>query len=87
MLSAVIFYTDWRGPQFNIDSEQQIFWETLHGNFIYSQSFYQKSAEGKSPKEYFLYFILMSGLGLESWLYVKYWKYQTFWIVGFFLTD
>ena len=28
----------------------------LHGNFIYSQSFCQKSAEKKSPKKYFSYF-------------------------------
>ena len=32
---------------------------------IYSQSFCQKSAERKSPKKYFLYFVLMSGLALE----------------------
>ena len=36
---------------------------------IYFQSFCQKSAERKSPKKYFLYFHLMSGLGLEPWLY------------------
>ena len=28
-----------------------------------SQSFFQKSAERKSPKKYFLYVILMSGMG------------------------
>ena len=28
------------------------FWETFHGSFIYSQSFGQKHAERKSPKEY-----------------------------------
>ena len=36
---------------------------------FYSQGFYQKSVERKSPKEYFLCFVLMSGLGLEPWLY------------------
>ena len=36
--------------------------------FIYSQSFWQKSAKRKSPKKYFLYFILMSGLGLLQYL-------------------
>ena len=30
-----------------------------------SQSFCQKSAERKSPEKYFLYFVLMSGLGFE----------------------
>ena len=37
---------------------------------FYSQNFCQKSAERKSPKKYFSYFILMSGLGLELWLYL-----------------
>ena len=32
--------------------------------------FCQKSAERKSPKKYFLDFVLMSDLGLEPWLYV-----------------
>ena len=56
--------------QFKVDSKRQIFWETFHSNFIYSQSFSQKSAERKSPKKYFSYFVLMSGLGLEPWLFV-----------------
>ena len=34
---------------------------------FYSQSFCQKSAERKSPKKYFSYFVLMSGLELEPW--------------------
>ena len=38
--------------------------------FIYSQSFCQKSARKKSPKKYFSYFVLMSGLRLEPWLFV-----------------
>ena len=38
--------------------------------YLLSESFCQKSAERKSPKKYFLYFVLMSGLGLEPWLYV-----------------
>ena len=38
--------------------------------FIYSQSSCQKSVERKSSKKYFSYFVLMSGLGLEPWLYV-----------------
>ena len=48
-----------------------IFWETFHGNSIYSQSFCQKYSERKSPKKYFSYFVLMSGVGLEPWLFVK----------------
>ena len=66
---CVNFIHKWRDLQFEVDSEWQI-WETFHGNFIYSQSFCQKSAERKSPKKYFSYFVLMSGLGLEPWLFV-----------------
>ena len=55
---CVNFIHKWRDLQFKVDSERQIlFWETFHGNFIYSQSFFQKSAERKSPKKYFLYFL------------------------------
>ena len=36
--------------------------------FIYFQSFCQKSAERKSTKKYFSYFVLISDLGLEPWL-------------------
>ena len=42
--------------------------KAFHGNFIYYQSFCQKSAERKSPKKYFMYFVLMSSLGLEPWI-------------------
>ena len=40
-----------------------IFLKLFHGNFFYSQSFCQKSAERKSPKKYcfFLICVLMSG--------------------------
>ena len=31
--------------------------------FFYSQNYCRKSAERKSPKKYFFYFVLMSGLG------------------------
>ena len=68
---CVNFIHKWRDLQFKVDSERQIFfWETFHSNFIYFQSFCQKSAERKSPKKRFSYFVLMSGLGLEPWLFV-----------------
>ena len=51
---------------YKIDAERQIFWESFHGNFIYSQSFWQKSAESQSPKKYFLYFVFMSNPGFTS---------------------
>ena len=31
------FIDRWRDLQFKVDSERQIFWETFHGNFIYSE--------------------------------------------------
>ena len=46
---GVNFIHKWQDLQFKVDSERQIFWETFHGNFIYSLSFWQKSAERKSP--------------------------------------
>ena len=43
----VNFIYEWRDLPFKVDSERQIFWETFHGIFVYSHSFYQKSAESK----------------------------------------
>ena len=59
-----------RVVQFKVDSERQIFEKLLMAIVIYSQNYCQKSAERKSPKKYFLYFVLISGLGLEPWLFV-----------------
>ena len=48
-----------------------VFFENLFmAIFIYSQRFCQKSTERKSPKKYFSYSVLMSGLGLEPCLFV-----------------
>ena len=47
-----------RDLQFRVDSERQIFCETFHGNFIYSQNFCQKSAERKIGEEIFFFCIL-----------------------------
>ena len=63
---CVNFVHKWRNLQFKVDSERQIFWETFHGNFIYSQSLCQKSAERKLPKKYFLYFVLIWCLAWDS---------------------
>ena len=63
---CVNFIHKWRDLLFKVDSEQQIFWETFHDNFIYSQSFCQKSAERKSPKKYFSYFVFDVWPGLCS---------------------
>ena len=45
--------------------ERQIVAKLFHGNFIYSQSFCQQSAERKRPKKYFHIFVLMTDLGFE----------------------
>ena len=50
----------------NVDSERQIFKKLSHGRFIYSQSFCQKSAERKSPKKYFSYFIFDDWPGIRT---------------------
>ena len=71
MLCVLILYMS--GGTYSLKStpNDRFFEKLFHGHFIYSQSFCQKSAEGKSPKKYFLYFVLMSGLGLEPCLYVQ----------------
>ena len=44
------------------------FFEKLFMAILFdAQSFGQKSAERKSPKTYFLYFVLLFSLGLELW--------------------
>ena len=43
--------------------------------FYLLSSFCQKSAERKSPKKYFLYFVSMPGLGFKPWLYVQHTTY------------
>ena len=68
---CVNFIDKWRDLQFKVGSERQIFWETFHGNFIWTlRVFARNLLRGKSPKKYFSYFVLMSGLGLEPWLFV-----------------
>ena len=62
----VNFIRERRELQFNVDSEQQIFWDTFHGNFIYSQSFCQKSARGSRRRNIFLYFIFDDWPGVRT---------------------
>ena len=55
----------WRDLLFKVDSEGQIFFfeKLFMANFVYSQSFCQISAERKSPKKYFSYFVLFVSPG------------------------
>ena len=65
-LARVNFIREWQNLQFNIDSEQQFFETLIYGRFIYSQNFRQKSAETKSPKKYFLFFVFDVWPGVRS---------------------
>ena len=70
-VGCVNFIHKWRDLQYlKSTPKDRFFWETFHGNCICFQSFCQKSVDRKYPKKYVSYFVLMSGLGLESWLYV-----------------
>ena len=67
---CVNFIHNWWDLQFKVDSERQIFEKLFTAISFNSQSFCQISAERKSPKRYFSYFILMSDLGLNPLLFV-----------------
>ena len=67
---CVNFIYKWRDLQFKVDFERQIFLRNFSWQFLFTQSFCQKSAERKSPQKYFSYFVLMSGLEFEPWLFV-----------------
>ena len=54
---CVNFIREWRDLQFNVDSERQIFWEKFSWQVYVLYCFCQKSAERKSLKKYFSYFI------------------------------
>ena len=69
------FIREWRDLQFKVDSERPIFEKLFMAILLLSQSFCQKCAEKKSPKKYFSYFVLMSGLGLEPCLISQHTTY------------
>ena len=48
LVAELMLFVNFIRYWFKVDIEQQIFWETFHGGFIYSLSFFQKSAEGKA---------------------------------------
>ena len=67
MLCALILYVS--GATYCLTStpnDRFFFWETFHGNFIYSPTFRQKSAERKSPKKHFSYFIFDDWPGMRT---------------------
>ena len=68
MLCVLTLYISGRTYSLNWTLNVRFFEKLFMAILFYSQSFCQKSTERKSPKKYFLYFVLMSGLGLEPWL-------------------
>ena len=58
----MFFYTDLKFLKKSTPTDR-FFEELLMAISLYSQSFCQKFAERKSPKKYFLYFVLMSAWG------------------------
>ena len=50
----------------SFDLQADIIFDGNAGRFIYSQSFCQKSAEWKSPKKYFSYFIFDDWHGIRT---------------------
>ena len=70
MLCVLILYIS--GGTYSLKStpNDRFFEKRFMAVLIYFQRFYHKSAEKKSPQKYFLCFVLISGLGLEPWLYV-----------------
>ena len=68
---CVTFIHKWRDLQFKVDSELQVFWETFHGNIIYSQTICQKSVERKLSQVlinfYFYFTYIINDLLLCFW--------------------
>ena len=67
------FIHEWRGVQFKVDLERQIFEKLFIAILLTLRVFGQKSAERKSPKEYFFHISFswrcMTG-GFELWSHV-----------------
>ena len=72
MLCALILYMS--GETYSLKSTtNDRFFDKLFMAILFTlRVFCQKSAERKSLKKYFFYFVLMSNLGLEPGLYVLY---------------
>ena len=71
MLCVLILYIS--GGIYSLKSipNDKFFLENFSWQFYLLSECCQKSAERKPPKKYFLYFVLMSGLGLVPWFYVQ----------------
>ena len=58
-------YISGKGYSLKSTPNDSFFWETFHGNLIYSQSFCQKSAEKYASKKY--YFRISFGWRCQAW--------------------
>ena len=67
ILCALILYINGGTCSLNSTPNDRFFEKLFMSILFYSQSFCQKSAEMKSPKKYFSYLVLMSGLEHEPW--------------------
>ena len=67
---CVNFIYEWRDLLFKVDSERHIFLRNFSLQFYLLLKLLLEICGRKSPKKYFSYFVLMSGLGLEPWLSV-----------------
>ena len=65
MLCVLILYISEGTYSLKSAPSDRFFEKLCMAIFIYPQSFCQKSFERKSSKKYFLYFVLMSGLGFD----------------------
>ena len=66
MLCVLILYI--KGGTYSLKpTPNDRFLKKLFMTILFTQSFCQKSAEKKSPKKYFLYLVLMTGLWFELW--------------------
>ena len=63
---------------FKVDSERHIFWETFHDNSLFTLRVFARNQlrKEKSPKKYFSYFVLMSGLSLFKWMPSVSWSFR-----------
>ena len=70
MLCVLILYRN--GGTYSLKStpNDSFFWETFHGNFIYFSKFSAEICWEEIAEEIIFYFVLMSGLGLELWLFI-----------------
>ena len=69
IVCVLILYKSGRTYSLKSTPSDRLFEKLFKAILFTLQSFCRKSAERKSPKKYFWYFVLMSGLRVEPWFY------------------